>query len=187
MKNTVNDHCKAEFHFVVGNRGFVSWILALFLKYFICYPPPFSDRMLFCFQSTLSGGELFPWEVRSRLVSGALVAGRGWEGWVIFPCCTEGKKSMYAFPSFSPHRFIILSTASHPTRTKCNRNMDLIWQGERATNTKLSELWHTTALISARTKMSQAALADQRELPYCTTDRLVHGRECLKHASLLKC
>lgn len=40
-----------------------------------------------------------------ELVSGALVAGRGWEWRATLPCCTEGKKSMYSFQSFPLNRF----------------------------------------------------------------------------------
>lgn len=83
-----------------------------------------------------------------------------------------GVTSKSSLPRWGQNQFIPLShfrwavllpfsTASHPARTKCNQNIDLIWQGERAMNNcKLSVLWQTTALISARTKMSQAASAD---------------------------
>ena len=78
-----------------------------------------------------------------------------------------GQKSIYSFGSFSLNCFYYCFY-----RISCNYNEMQSKYELSFTRRKGQEqlLWRVTALSSAKTQMSQAASADQRELSYCSTD-----------------
>ena len=88
-----------------------------------------------------------------------------------------GQKSIYSFGSFSLNCFYQCFYC-----ISCNQNEMQSKYGLSFTRRKGHEqlLWRVTALSSAKTKRSQAASADERELSYCSTDSHVQqGGRCL--------